>query len=110
GALPGPIQRATADATSHLGIDLPGSPSPTPPAPVRGGPRSHDDHGNGAGTTPGTHPRAATDPDGRTSTTTPGGTTATTVAPGVPTAASTPPVTVPPVEPTTPTLPLPTLG
>ena len=111
GALPGPIQRATADATSHLGIDLPGMPSPTaPPASVRGGARSHDDHGNGEGTTPGTHPRSATDPDGRTSTTTPGGTTATTVVPGAPTAPSTPSVTVPPVVPTTPTLPLPSLG
>ncbi len=112
GALPGPIQRATADAASHLGIDLPGSPSApsTPPASGPGGARSHDDHG----TTPGSHPRAATDPDGGTSTTTPtttaGGTTATTVVSGTPTAPSTPTVTVPPPVPTTPRLPLPTLG
>jgi hypothetical protein len=115
GALPGPIQRATADATSHLGIDLPGTPSPTaPPASGPRGARSHADRGNG--TRSGSHPRASTDPDGGTSTTTPsttaGGTAATTVVPGGPTAPSIPSVTVPPVVPTTPTIPLtiPTLG
>ena len=97
GALPGPIQRATADATSHLGIDLPGAPSPTaPPASVPGGARSH---GDGDATPPSAHPRAATDPDGGTSTTTPsttsGAETASTAVPGAPTTPSTPSVTVP---------------
>ena len=49
GALPGPAQRAVADATAHLGIDLPGRNTPQP---ASSGPDGKTDHHGGTATTP----------------------------------------------------------
>jgi hypothetical protein len=83
GALPGPVQRTTADVTSHVGIDLPGHTDAHPASRVEVDP--------GRTGTPRTSvPR-----------------TATTTAPTAPTAPSAPtPTTVPaPSAPTIPTVP-----
>jgi hypothetical protein len=105
GALPGPLQRATAEATSHLGIHLPGDTT-SPPAAVP----SRSDHrgSDGTSTTSGSGP----DRVSGTATTTPQpSATSTTVVPpvaGAPTTpATTPTVELPPPLITTPTLPAP---
>ncbi len=109
GALPGPVQRATADVTSHLGIHLPGGAT-TPPASVPTGRRGH-----GAGSSSTAPGSGQHDPTGTVATTppSPGASTATPVAPGVPAPATptTPTVPLPPPTTTPPSAPLPpTLG
>jgi hypothetical protein len=93
GALPGPVQRATADVTSHVGIDLPGGTE------VRNDTEVRVDPG-------GTDPSTPTVPKPDS--------TATTVptVPAVPAAPAPAPTTIPtpsaPTVPTVPSLPLPT--
>lgn len=104
GALPGPVQRGTAELASHVGIHLPGAPEtrPKPVDRVEPGtdvPRTGDDDpsdpsGRGAGDPATTVPTVAP-------------TTPRTVAPTTPT---TVPVPAPPTTPTTSTLPLPNAG
>jgi hypothetical protein len=99
GALPGPVQRTTADLGSHVGLELPGR---TPATPVVDG---------GSDGQPRTGPteKPAADP----STPTPS-TTATTVpvalpTPTVPTVPTVPTLPTTPTVPTTPALPIPHL-
>jgi hypothetical protein len=90
GALPGPVQRATADVTAHVGIHLPGHTDARDEARVHADP----DHG--------TTPRVTVKP-GTTTPTTP----STTTAPTAPAPAPTVPVPSAPTVPTVPSLPLP---
>jgi hypothetical protein len=92
GALPGPVQRATADVTSHVGIELPGRTETQPDVHVQ------DGSGSGDSSKP-AEPRP-----GVTPTTAPS-------APGAPAQPAPAPTTVPapsaPTVPTVPSLPLP---
>jgi hypothetical protein len=106
GALPGPLQRATADATSHLGIHLPGDTTTTPAVVPTGTGHRRDDST--------TTPDARRDHGSGTAATTPqpsSGATGTTVVPpvtrGSATPTTTPTVQIPPPLTTTPTLPVP---
>ncbi len=110
GALPGPAQRAVADATAHLGIDLPGRNTPQP---ASSGPDGKADHHGGTATTPTSAHASVSGRSGSQPTS--GSTTATTAPAAVSTIPTTPsiPTTVPaPGVPTPPTLPVPvpTLG
>ena len=97
GALPGPVQRGTAELTSHVGIHLPGAPEPRPKPvdrvePGTDAPRTGDQNRSG------TSRRDAGDPP----------TTVPSVAPTTP--STVPVVPTLPTPPTTLKLPLPDVG
>lgn len=92
GALPGPVQRSTAELTSHVGIHLPGAPAAPKPSPDQ--------------VDPGVDvPRTGAHDAPSTTTQPPAGTTATMVPSVVPTTPTTLPTV--PTTPTIPKLPLP---
>lgn len=105
GALPGPLQRATADATSHLGIHLPGDTTAPAVVPTGTGHRDGDDSTTTSGARDHGSGPAATAPQPSS------GVTGTTVAPpvagGPTTPTPTPTVQIAPPLTTTPTLPVP---
>jgi hypothetical protein len=96
GALPGPVQRGTAELSSHLGIDLPGAPEPVPSPGDRVDPGTDVPRTGSSKTTP----EAGTSP-----------TTAPSVVPTPPsTVPAVPILPAPPALPTPTTLPLPQVG
>ncbi len=107
GALPGPAQRAVADATSHLGIELPGRNTPLP---ASSGPDAKDNHRGGTATTPTTARATVPGTPGSQPQPTSRSTTVTTVPAAVSTIPSIPSTVPAPGLPTPPTVPVPTIG
>jgi hypothetical protein len=102
GALPGPIQRATASVGSHVGLHLPGLTEATPAGRNDGQPRT----GGPSSTSPSTQAEKSSDPSATTPSTAPSSSSlpVTPVAPMVPTvpgAGLLPPTT----DPTVPFIP-----